>query len=366
MILQNMGIKEKLKENQFLYFSKVCLGKDFRFNQKQMRKSSAKTKETIRKEMRLIERYWKCKPLHYIRYGLYDKLLSNEQLIDYIPPFLFYTRYNKTLYKDVNRAYYDNKLNLYFEFIKKGINTIPILAVCNRNRFYDPFMNKVIPPDTLLNNLHKDEKLFVKPINGRGGDGIIVIKKQGNVFYSNGEKVSNAFSELRNNTCYIVQKGIAQRQDLMDINPTSVNTLRVITQWRGDKPSVVVCVLRVGRSGKDVDNSHQGGLSVQINIENGEMFPTATAEHGGGIIQEHPDTHYVFRGKVIKNWECIKNKIENYAEKFTEIKEIAWDVALTEEGVVIIELNIGYGLDHLQCCCGGMRRVLNVYPEQEG
>ena len=122
--------------------------------------------------------------------------------------------------------------------------------------------------------------------------------------------------------------------------------------------------MRIGRDGKDVDNSHQGGISVQIDVNTGEMNQYAHEEHGyDKIYESHPDSGFIFKGFKIKEWDSIKKNILDYAAKLAEVKEIAWDIAIVDKGIVVIEINIGYGLDHLQCCCGGLRRILNIYPK---
>lgn len=103
-------------------------------------------------------------------------------------------------------------------------------------------------------------------------------------------------------------------------------------------------------------------MSCQINLNDGTLNETATAEHGGGIYLEHPDSGFKFKGKRIKDWEEIKNSILSYAYCFPELKEIGWDIAVTLQGIQVIEINLGYGIGHLQVSCGGMRRKLNVYP----
>ena len=35
----------------------------------------------------------------------------------------------------------------------------------------------------------------------------------------------------------------------------------------------------------------------------------------------------------------------------------------TPNKIEMIELNLGYGIAHLQCTCGGMRRILDIYPK---
>lgn len=358
-----LKLRAAIKHNQWLYTCYQLISNKELLQGFWNLKNSFKTRKQIFDEFSLLSHYWGGIPLHYFRYQLYAKNLSEEELKDYIPPYFFYVKYNEKIFKNIDCEYFDNKLNLYYEFQKRGISTVPVLAVFDSKSrmFYNPDSRKNVNEQDLLSQLSDNEKLFIKPVDGQGGYGILVLKRKNGVITYNGKCVSSIIS-LLNSTTYVVQKGIVQREDLMLVNSTSVNTLRVVTQLQKDKARVKVCVMRIGRDGKDVDNSAQGGLSVQINIDDGHFYPTATAEHGGGVLLKHPDSNFYFKDGILTGWKEIKVQLEKYASLIPELPEIAWDVALTDDGVVIIELNTGYGIDHLQCCCGGMRRKLGVFP----
>lgn len=357
------SIYKHLKKIPIVYFTKeILFNAEYRNNKKSM-KNATKSRQQIKKEMKLIKDYWHCKPIHYIRYGLYDKSLSIEELLDYIPPYYLYNFYNPTVFYGVDTKRYSDKYYLYKLFIDRNIPTPKVIALYHDGGFLDN-----ISMSDVLNNIGNGDKLFFKPRYGQGGTGIIVIKNIAGKYFFNSAIVSQKELEMIINNSksdYVVQKGIDQRKDISDINPTSVNTLRVVSQWRNNVPIINVCVMRIGRNGKDVDNSHQGGLSVQIDVMTGKMNKYAHEEHGyDRIYKSHPDSGFVFDGFVIKEWDSIKASILTYAAKLPEIKEIAWDIAIVDKGILVIEINLGYGIDHLQCCCGGLRRILDIYPEK--
>lgn len=350
-----------LKRNQTFYFFKYKLmDRDYKKQKKVMCSSSVKSKEQIKYEMQLCRNFWRCNPAHYVRYGLFDKNLSDEELLDYIPPYYHYNFYMADKYVGVDTAYYNNKLNLYHLFSAKGIPTPQVMAIVSRGVVKD-LEGRPINLQDFCNTLKRDKKYFLKPIKGQGGVGIQVFtpEKENECRFA---ELSDFLKCLKRKCTYIIQEGIGQHPDFQRINASSVNTLRIVTQWKSGEVVLSACVLRMGRKGKNVDNSHQGGLSCQIDEIEGKFNAIATAEHGGGIFAEHPDSGFVFQGETVENWERIKLNIINYAMLFPELKEISWDVAVTLDGIQIIEINLGYGLDHLQCCCGGMRRKLDVYP----
>lgn len=363
MSLVNTSIYKTLKRSQWVYFMKIRLfDQDYRRAKREMR-GALKSTEQIKREMKLVKAYWHCEPLHYIRYELFNKKLSDEELLDYIPPYYHYNFYTSNFYKNIDKQLYNNKLELFKLFRERMIPTPEVLACYQGGRLLD-LQNHEISLDKLLVGFADNDKLFFKPANGQGGIGIVVSHVQNNrLYYQQQPFTMESIRKMLKDRQYILQKGLVQRSDISSINSSSVNTLRVITQWRNGKPFMGVAVMRIGRNGKEVDNSHQGGISVRVNIDNGQLYRAATAEHGGGIYLCHPDSGVVFENFKIEGWSDIKNTILSYVEKFPELEEIAWDVAITDNGVEIIELNLGYGLSHLQCCCGGMRRILNIYPQ---
>ncbi|WP_439810059.1 sugar-transfer associated ATP-grasp domain-containing protein [Parabacteroides distasonis] len=350
-------IRELLKKSKWVYFSRYkWVDTDYKVNLKRMKVSTLKSKQQIKLEMKMVADYWKCDPAHYVRYGLFNKLLSQEELLDYIPTYYYYNFYLSPQLKEVNRKIYDDKLQLYYLFQRHHIATPEVLAVVHHGRLCEPEGLKTC--DTLLQKSFRDgERLFFKPVNGQGGTGIKVFKK------GRDGKLSAFISRLDHKTQYVVQAGIEQRADIAKINDSSVNTLRMITQFYEGKPHLCACVMRIGRNGREVDNSHQGGMSIEIDVKTGAFSPLATAEHGGGTYPAHPDSGFIFKGKTIEGWKEIRSTVLAYADEFPCLREIGWDIALTKSGIQAIEMNLGFGLAHLQVTCGGMRRKLNLSPD---
>lgn len=86
----------------------------------------------------MVADYWKCDPAHYVRYGLFNKLLSQEELLDYIPAYYYYNFYLSPQLKEVNRKIYDDKLQLYYLFQRHHIATPEVLAVVHHGRLCEP------------------------------------------------------------------------------------------------------------------------------------------------------------------------------------------------------------------------------------
>lgn len=366
MKLQHTKLYKFIKKNQFIYFLKTELfDKEYKMKKKLMG-DAAKSKEQIAEEMEMVSKYWGCKPHHYIRYELFNKMLDKEAILDYIPPYFHYSFYSDLIYKNLDRDLYDDKYQMFKILKEKGIDTPEVIATYDKGVFKSS-NDDIIDENVLVSLFNNGDKIFLKPVFGQGGKGIIVLKINNGVVTYKGKaiKPGDIKTLLSDKDLYVIQKGIIQREDISQVCAASVNTLRCVTQWVENEPRLCVCVMRIGRNGSDVDNSSQGGLSVQVDENTGKLYKYGTAELGGGIFEKHPDTGFIFESLRIEGWEHIKKRIIEFAKAIPEIKELAWDIAITKDKVLAIEINLGYGLSHLQCCCGGMRRRLNIFPNKQ-
>lgn len=352
-----------LKKNRFC-FNKIELLRNYKLYKRNIKESRSfvlKSHNKIKSEVALIKKYWNCGDFHYYRYELYNKLLSEDQLLEYVPLFYYHKAIEKK-HKSIDTIKYGDKLVQAKLFKNRGINSSQVIAVLKNEIATDLYRNNLDLFRVLRNHFNSGvNKIFFKPINGAGGFGIVILKNiHGNYFVN--EKQLKAIEEVKNylskTHTYIIQDNIEQSEQMMQINSSSVNTLRVVVQKFKNQMFIRTCILRMGRSGRDVDNSAQGGISININANDGKINDFATAEHGGGVIFEHPDSKFVFKGQYINNWSIIKKQILSIANKLKDFNDIALDIAVTDKGTLLIEFNFRYGIEHQQCVYGGIRKIL--------
>ena len=355
-----------LKQNKWIFyaFEWIKWHKEIEFQKRNNDPCKLKPKDIIRREERLVKEYWRIGTFHYYRYGLQYKQLTDEQLLDYVPTFYFHRNIERH-HNGIDTIRFGDKLTQAKLFEERNIPTAKVIAVVKRGICFDLHEASILDLDNLINEkLSKPtNKLFFKPSGNCGGAGILVLKKINELLLVNGKLVPSIeeFKKyLSTKYKYIVEENIVQCHQLSEINPSSVNTLRVVTQEEKGKMVIRTCILRMGRQGKEVDNSAQGGISIKVDIENGAFAKSATAEHGADILLNHPDTGYEFAGKRIQSWEVVKQQIEDIANKLIDFKDIALDIAITRDGAIIVEFNFRYGIEHQQCVIGGLRRILNV------
>ncbi|ATD02914.1 hypothetical protein PTET_a1464 [Pseudoalteromonas tetraodonis] len=319
-----------------------------------------KPKSVIKNELKQLRDYWSCIPTQYYTHDFYslDCDLTMEEMKKYIPSYYFY----KVIFPQYDNVkavipLIENKITMNQLFSRIGLQQSNIVVV-KRNEKLTSFNNKNLTTES-IDELFKNltcSKLFIKPVMGRGGKGIIIAKRVSESYEYNEEKITyNYLQALKGD--YVVESAIEQHSYLNSIYPNSVNTLRAITV-RNNNGTVdfIAATLRMGVGGNQVDNSSAGGLLIGIDLNTGMgLKPYATYEYGIEKFEKHPDTGFSFFDLRIPNWECTKNEIISAAKKLTQLNLVGWDIAITQKEIVIIEANTLFGLDHTQAGIGGMK-----------
>jgi|GEM_PF-229681 hypothetical protein len=148
---------------------------------------------------------------------------------------------------------------------------------------------------------------------------------------------------------FVFEELIEQDPRMSNLYPKSVNTLRIITLQAKDAFHILSVVLRLG-NGKDVDNLHAGGIAAPIDLATGIVSDTAL---GGDPCDnqeypEHPISKVRIKGFQIPFWQEILTMLPQMGALLPELKCIAWDIAVTSSGPVLVEVNVYFATDLFQ------------------
>ena len=98
--------------------------------------------------------------------------------------------------------------------------------------------------------------------------------------------------------------------------------------------------LRMDTVHEHVDNWAAGGLIVRIDLGSGELRRDGFFRPGyGGRTGIHPDSGVIFDGFRIPCFSDAMAMVARLHEYFAHIHSIGWDVAITDNGTVIVEGN---------------------------
>ena len=149
---------------------------------------------------------------------------------------------------------------------------------------------------------------------------------------------------------YIVQKVVRQHPALAQFNPSSLNTIRVVTLFLNGKPHILSTILRIGAAGSEVDNVSRGGYQCTIRPD-GQLETLAyTCRSGEASYVEETLDGIRFDSVTIPSWEAVRQTALDLSTKLPHLKFIGWDFGVDENGeVVLIEFNCGLGQNQATC-----------------
>lgn len=212
------------------------------------------------------------------------------------------------------------------------------------------------------NFLDKNNEFMHKPVDGLGGHDVEKIKTSD---ISNRKEFFNKLKETNS----FVEGYIIQNKEVAKFSPTSVNTIRIMTYANNNKSHIFYAAMRIGNGTSSVDNFHQGGMGVAVNIKTGKLTGRAINKLGEEF-DIHPVTKVKFDGFTIPHWDYIVKMVEEAALVNQNIHVVGWDVAVTEDGATFVEGNRRPGWDLVQELDHRgskfrMREIINEYRKDE-
>lgn len=174
-------------------------------------------------------------------------------------------------------------------------------------------------------------KVIIKPVGGEKGEGI-------EIRHIDDHSIGSLYDELKGRK-YLVEEVIRQHPDMM-FGRTSVNTIRMYTLLdRTGKAHLLKSVLRIGAVGMGVDNYHSGGSIWPLDRKDGFVEISGKTLNVTDPISRLPETGHFMIGYNVPNYEKATAAVIKGAEMIPEVRYIGWDVAVTKDGVEIIEAN---------------------------
>lgn len=327
-------LKKNYKQHSDLYRSIVLYKKT----------SSTIKKTPIRciKDIIMLFKYWDAFPDTYFRFGMFLKEYSDKEKMKSFVPQGAYYRFSAD--KDIRyHILIDDKIIFHDIMTHYGL-PVPTRYFTFRN---GEFRNgsKLITDeevDTIIESI-TDNLIFVKRFTGGAASGVSILTRNndGAFIDAKGRKISA--SMIRRDYSgqdFFFEKQIIQEQVLNKFNSSTVNTIRVLTY----KNKVISAAVRFGRKGSFVDNTAKGGIAVSLDIQTGILQSYGMREYDLNHYTEHPDSHLKFKDTYVAQWPEIKYIVEKTLKYLPYYQSVGFDIATTNAGPVIIEINTGAGI----------------------
>lgn len=198
--------------------------------------------------------------------------------------------------------------------------------------------------------VRQEKKLALKQLLGTYGRGFYRLEYADGQFYITGEKATEEelIRLLKSLNHYLVTEFITNHETLRGIWPEATNTLRVIMANVDQEPIILRSFIRFGsKKSKGVDNAHAGGGGIMsvVDEDTGKILYTFCLDKKGyaSKITNHPDSGASF-DITIPNWDLVIEKCLQIGRSYPELKYMGMDVAITDDGFKILEINSLSGL----------------------
>ena len=278
-----------------------------------------------------------CHEFFYSRTGVFSK--------DYIPKDFYSMELRPKANVFKFQEAYDDK-NIY-DLILVGENVVHTILK-NMNGYYY-FEGRPVSEEEAIALCQNMDKVIIKPAMRKQGDGvklITVVEGKTNV---EGKTIGELFKQYGRN--FLIQNCVKQHRDLAALNPTSVNTMRILSYRSGMEVIIVYCVIRIGRKDQVIDNQCAGGISTTI-TKDGRLGKFAF----GGFSEDNvvkTDTGILLEGYQIPSFDKAIEMVKRLHTKLPYFNIVGWDVSIEEDGnPILIEYNTDPGLSQSAFCSG--------------
>ena len=212
------------------------------------------------------------------------------------------------------------------------------------------FQNEV---KQLSNIVGKHKSFVVKPAQGSGGDGIVVIAdvtdegyrkasgailEPGDLQYQIYNILGGMFSLGGQTDVAIVEYAVQFDPVFAEIAYQGVPDIRVIV-YHGVPAMAMLRLPTRASDGKA--NLDKGGVGVGIDLSTGK---TLTSIQNNRYIENHPETGHPLRDRQIPHWQTILEMATKLGDK-TEFGYLGVDIVLDQEkGPLLLEINARPGI----------------------
>ena len=308
-----------------------------------------------------VQRWWR-----YYSKGMSVKRLSKEQkrqIQDYYKPLIgkkINTRWHALLYTmtgEFNVKYLpfdvfqkiaytlspweyhkilDDK-NFYRHFFH-GFNLPDRLVECMAGVYYLPEVGEgEVSFDKVIDYCNNLEGCIIKPSrDSSGGNGVKLLHVKDGIT-NEGEKIEDLLKKYGKN--FLIERKIENSEILKQLNPTSLNTFRIIT-YRDiqGRPRYINSFLRIGRLGGVIDNASAGGIVVPVD-ETGVLNPIACTTFPYREFKA-TDNGTKLDGYQIERFpELIQTALRAHS-RLPMFNIIGWDITIdSKDRIVLVECN---------------------------
>ena len=257
---------------------------------------------------------------------------------------------------------------------KYGVNNDIYMLLCDKeltNTAFSEFMkrswcvNTKVSLNEFIEKFGNSRRVIYKPRRGCMGSGVTA-------FSIDETNIKDVFAKLVLLPEGIVEEYVVQHSVLSSLSASSVNTIRIVTVSSKKRPvtadgkkfDVAYAALRIGGGTSVVDNFHCGGMVAAVDLGTGTLI-TDAVDMDGNVYEKHPVSGTAIKGVKIPYFAEALKFVKDAHDKEKLEGLIGWDIAIAENGPVLIEINLKPAVALLTAPFisekKGMKRVMEKY-----
>lgn len=262
----------------------------------------------------------------YSRNGVYSEKyipasIYNSEIIYRLNKFQFRHAYvdkgfYDTLFPDINRP----------KTIIKNVN----------GYFYDDC--HALTLEEAIDRCSNLNEAIIKPtLEGTWGQGVKLIRTENGMIPSLNCSIQDLFKEYKRS--FIIQERFEQHEGISKLNPTSLNTLRVMSYRRGNEIVILYAVIRIGRKDQVIDNETAGGIKADIDLATGKIKGVAFGSPKEKLMPM-TDVGTVLDGYQMPCFQKVLDLVKEMHLRLPYFNLIGWDMSVDKNGnPALIEWN---------------------------
>lgn len=255
----------------------------------------------------------------------------------------------------------DDKVRFFKHCHEHGIDTPRILTLITRAPHDGGIVPHSLSPEELAQVLVPGH-YFIKPSNGSHGQGAFSLVVTPSELRWSGRTGSYADfaafcqAALMQTQSLIVQSKLLNHHEIRDFTRAKgLSTIRVVSARKGGRINVIGACLRIIVGESEVDNfSHGAGgnLVAAVDVDTGVLITARGSDSRVWPkmtdVAQHPSSGMSIVGLQLPHWPEVIALVKKAHESTEVLHTVGWDVAITDDGPVIVEANWRYDVDILQ------------------
>ena len=293
----------------------------------------------------------------YISWELYDERHSPDDISRFISNTLHWPIVSETCDRTWD-ALTEDKFLADQTMRMGGVPVPQTVAVIDRTQRGYGDTPKLSSADALKEYLLQAElPLFGKVLRGICSFGIFFIegadetsvhlKTVGPVSYQ------DFFENFLGKTAYVLQR-LVHNHAMLDEVCSATATVRMVTMVRDNDIFFPNAVIKLPGGGNIADAFWRpGNVCSNLDPKTGEIL-NVTVREGLDLkrLDAHPETGTELIGQTLPHWDELLTVATRAARLFTPVRYQSLDIAITDSGPVVIEINTGGGFDLPQNAAG--------------